>query len=134
MVGSLVLMLYLFHNLNYGMKCKPRLLDILTWRKSVSQTTEKPGVPYTWRNGLVPPNSQIIRQLLRAFHDSQFGGHSGVLQTYENLHNNYIGHLCIRECRTTSSQRLCCLQDSCNHCPFHDISMDFIQGLPSTLR
>ncbi|KAJ0041051.1 hypothetical protein Pint_26953 [Pistacia integerrima] len=54
---------------------------------------DNPGAPYSWRNELVlyknrvdvPPNSRIIPQLLREFHDSYFGGHSGVLSTYKRL-------------------------------------------------
>ena len=71
---------------------------------------EIPGDPYLWRNGLVyykntvvvPPNSQIIKQLLREFHDSQIGGHLGVLRTYKGLHNNSIGHQCFEQCKTMS--------------------------------
>jgi hypothetical protein len=55
--------------------------------------TENPNNPYTWRYGLlhyknrvvIPPNSDIIQQLLREFHDSHLGGHSGVLRTYKQL-------------------------------------------------
>lgn len=54
---------------------------------------ENPRVLYSWCNELVfykkcvvvPPNSQIIPQLLWEFHDSYIGGHSGVLQTYKRL-------------------------------------------------
>ena len=52
-----------------------------------------PGLPYTMRNGIVlcknrvviPPRSQIPDQQLREFHDSPLGGHSGMLQTYKRI-------------------------------------------------
>lgn len=55
--------------------------------------SEKQGQPYSWRNGMicyknrvvVPPNSAIISQLLKEFHDLPMGGHSGVLRTYKRL-------------------------------------------------
>jgi len=58
-----------------------------------SKVTANPGVPYSWRNGLVcyknrvvmPPHSTIIAQLLHEFHDSPSGGHSSVLCTYKRL-------------------------------------------------
>ena len=58
-------------------------------KKTSKQATENLGVPYNWRNGLVcyktrvvvPPHSKIIQQLLREFHDSPIGGHSGALRT-----------------------------------------------------
>ena len=54
---------------------------------------ENPGVPYSWRNGLVcyknrvvvPPHANIIPQLLHKFHDSLSGGHLGALRTYKRL-------------------------------------------------
>ncbi|KAF2325569.1 hypothetical protein GH714_030457 [Hevea brasiliensis] len=62
-------------------------INHLYMQKIGKLATEKLGVPYTWQNGLVcyknrvvvPPNFHIIKLLLREFHDSQIGGHSGVL-------------------------------------------------------
>ena len=53
--------------------------------------TESPGKPYICQNRMVcyknrvvvPPNSNIIMQLLREFYDSKVGGNSGVLRTYK---------------------------------------------------
>lgn len=53
--------------------------------------TDDPGKPYLWRAGLIlyknrvviPPDSDLIVQLLQEFHDSPSGGHSGVLRTYK---------------------------------------------------
>lgn len=50
-------------------------------------TLTNPGKPYSWRNGLifyktrvvVPPNTQLIQQLLKEFHDTRIGDHSGGL-------------------------------------------------------
>ena len=55
--------------------------------------TANPGAPYKWQNGMVccknrvviPLNSQLVNQLLQKFHDSPYGGHSGVLRTYKRL-------------------------------------------------
>ena len=60
-------------------------------RKITQQAHNEPGAPYSWKNGLVyyknrvvlAPNSPTIHQLLQEFHDSTFGGHSGVLRTYK---------------------------------------------------
>lgn len=57
----------------------------------VETARDKPGAPYTERNGLayfknravVPPDSAIIELLLKEFHDSHLGGHSGTLRTYK---------------------------------------------------
>lgn len=56
-------------------------------QKVAKLANEKPNSPCTWRNELffykncvmIPPRSNIIQQLLQAFHDSQVGRHSGVL-------------------------------------------------------
>ncbi|KAL4383496.1 hypothetical protein GQ457_15G026350 [Hibiscus cannabinus] len=113
---------------------------------------EKPGTPYAWRMGLVfyknrvvvPPNSDIIRTLLREFHDSQMGGHSGVLRTYKRLAQQFYWpsmHRTIREyvsscdvCQRTKSETLLpagLLQPLPIPCQvWEDITMDFIEGLP----
>ena len=112
----------------------------------------KPGLPYTNRQGLtfyknrvvVPPQSHIPNQLLREFHDSPLGGHSGVLRTYKRIAqqfywpsmyrmvNEYISScdVCQRaKASTLSSTGL--LQPLPIPCQvWDDITMDFIEGLP----
>ena len=51
------------------------------------------GQPYSWWDELVfyktrivvPPNTPLIHQLLKQFHDTRMGGHSGVLCTFKRL-------------------------------------------------
>lgn len=51
------------------------------------RATDQPNNPYSWCNGLicyknrvvVPPQSELIHQLLQEFHDSLASGHSSVL-------------------------------------------------------
>ena len=114
--------------------------------------TDSPGAPYTWRNGLVcyknrvviPPNSPIIKQLLREFHDSPIGGHSGVLRTYKRLAQqfywpsmfqivqDYVSSCDV--CQRVKSKTLTgLLQPLPIPClVWDDITMDFIKGLPTS--
>ncbi|KAL6349709.1 hypothetical protein AAG906_041116 [Vitis piasezkii] len=112
----------------------------------------KPGLPYTNCQGLtfyknrvvVPPQSHIPNQLLREFHDSPLGGHSGVLRTYKRIAqqfywpsmyrmvNEYVSScdVCQRAKASTLSPAglLQPLPIPCQ--VWDDITMDFIEGLP----
>lgn len=54
---------------------------------------KQPRQPYTLKNWLIyykhlvviPPKSNLVQQLLQAYHDFPLGGHSGVLRTYKRL-------------------------------------------------
>ncbi|GJV87214.1 transposon ty3-I gag-pol polyprotein [Tanacetum coccineum] len=60
--------------------------------------SKNPGAPYKWQNELllyknrvvIPPNSHIISMLLHEFHDSPYGGHSGVLRTYNRIVQQFL--------------------------------------------
>jgi hypothetical protein len=116
--------------------------------------TENPDSPYTWRNGLlhyknrvvIAPNSDIIQQLLREFHDSPLGGHSGVLRTYKRLAQQFYWPSMARivkeyvaycdVCQWVKSDTLSpagLLQPLPIPCQvWDDITMDFIEGLPQS--
>jgi len=116
--------------------------------------TENPDSPYTWRNGLlhyknrvvIAPNSDIIQQLLREFHDSPLGGHSGVLRTYKRLAQQFYWPSMARivkeyvascdVCQRVKSDTLSpvgLLQPLPVPCQvWDDITMDFIEGLPQS--
>ena len=123
------------------------------YMKKISQlATEKPGIPYTWRNGLVyyknrvvvPPHSHIIQQLLQEFHDSPIRGHSGVLRTYKRLAQQFYWPsiywvvqdyvTSCKVCQRTKTETLSpvgLLQPLPIPCQvWDDITMDFIEGLP----
>lgn len=116
--------------------------------------TTNPGSPYAWRNGLicyknrvvVPPQSHIIQQLLREFHDSQLGGHSGVLRTYKRLAQQFywpsmhrIVHDYVSSCDVCQRAKSETLSPAGLLQPlpipnqvWDDITMDFIEGLPQS--
>jgi len=118
--------------------------------------TENPDSPYTWRNGLlhyknrvvIAPNSDIIQQLLREFHDSPLGGHLGVLRTYKRLAQQFYWPSMARivkeyvascdVCQRVKSDTLSLaglLQPLPVPCQvWDDITMDFIEGLPQSGR
>ena len=95
---------------------------------------------------VIPPNSQIIKQLLREFHDSPIRGHSGVLRTYKRLAQqfywpsmfqivqDYVSSCDI--CQRVKSKTLApagLLQPLPIPClVWDDITMDFIKGLPTS--
>ena len=114
--------------------------------------SENPGAPYLWRNGLlyyknrviVPPQSALIRQLLHEFHDSNIGGHSGVLRTYKRLAQHFYWpsmynkvkeyvsacQVC-QQVKTESLSPAGLLQPLPIPCQvWDDVTMDFIEGLP----
>ncbi|KAF2310558.1 hypothetical protein GH714_014456 [Hevea brasiliensis] len=117
------------------------------------QAIHGPGQPYSWHNGLlcyknrvvVPPQSPIIHQLLKEFHDSPIGGHSGVLRTYKRLaqqfywpsmHRSVKDHVASCEvCQGTKVETLApagLLQPLPIPCQvWDDVTMDFIDGLPT---
>ena len=114
--------------------------------------TKQPRQPYQWRNGLVcynncivvPPGSPLIHRLLREFHDTPMGGHSGILRTYKRLSQQFYWpsmrrsvHQYVAACdvcqkakaETMSPAGL--LQPLPIPCQvWDDITMDFIDGLP----
>ena len=114
--------------------------------------TANPGAPYKWQNGLVccknrvviPLNSQLVNQLLQEFHDSPYGGHSGVLRTYKRLTQQFYWpsmHKVIQQyvtsctvCQKYKAETLSpagLLQPLPIPCQvWDDITMGFIEGLP----
>lgn len=115
-------------------------------------TKEKPGHPYSWKDGLIcynnrvviPPGSLLIRQLLHEYHDKTLVGHSGVLRTFKRLSHHFYCpsiHRSVVEyisrcdtCQRAKSQTMSpagLLQPL--PVPEHlweDISLDFVGGLP----
>lgn len=113
-----------------------------------------PGAPYTWRDDLVfykgrvvvPPNTPLIPQLLKEFHDTRVGGHSGVLRTFKRLaqqfyrpsmHKTVENH--VRCCETCQKNKADNLSPAGLLQPlpvpsqvWDDITMDFIEGLPKS--
>lgn len=108
----------------------------------------KPGLPYTIRNGLifyknrvvVPPKSQIPNQLLREFHDSPHGGHSGVLRTYKRIAQQFYWRMVneyVSSCEICQQAKASILSPAGLLLPlpipcqvWDYITMDFIEGLP----
>lgn len=114
--------------------------------------SNKPGEPYKWQNGIIlfkgrvvlSPNSPLIAQLLHEYHDSNYGGNSGVLRTYKKVHQQfyrpsmqqtvqrYVGacSICLKNKSDSLSPAglLQPLPIPCNI--WDDITMDFIDGLP----
>lgn len=113
---------------------------------------DHPGCPYIEKNGLkyykqrivVPPKSDIVQQLLQAYHNSQMGGHSGVLCTYKRLVQQFFWatmRQSIQEyvsawdvCQRVKSETLSLvrlLQSlPITYQIWEDFTMDFIKGLP----
>ena len=113
--------------------------------------TKNMNSPYTWRYGplhyknkvVIPLNSDIIQQLLREFHDSHLGGHSGLLRTYKWLAQQFYWPSMVRMvkeyvsfcdvCQRVKSDMLSparLLQPLPISCQVWDnITMDFIKGL-----
>lgn len=116
--------------------------------------TEKPGEPYLWKNGLIfyknrvviPPQSDLTTKLLQEFHDSPCGGHSGVLRTYKRLAQQFFwpsmrDHIqeyiaacsvCQKNKALTSSPAGLLQPLPIPEQVWDDITMDFIDGLPSS--
>lgn len=95
---------------------------------------------------MVPPNSSIVKRLLREFHDSLMGGHSGVLRTYKQLAQQFYWPSMYRAvhdyvsscdiCQRVKSETLApvghlqLLSIPCQ--VWDDVTMDFFEGLPSS--
>lgn len=110
------------------------------------------GKPYLWRAGLIfyknhvviPPDSNLVTQLLQEFHDSPSGGHSGVLRTCKRIAAqfywlslpkivcDYVAScsVCQKNKSSTSSPTGLLQPLSFPHQVWDDITMDFIEGLP----
>jgi hypothetical protein len=109
---------------------------------------------YTIRDGLlywkdkltIPPNSQLIPQILTEFHDSPLGGHAGITRTLARISaqfywpkmrqtiSQYVQHCSIcQQAKHSTTLPLGLL----NPLPIptnvlEDIAMDFITGLPNS--
>ncbi|CAA7054270.1 unnamed protein product [Microthlaspi erraticum] len=93
---------------------------------------------------VVPPASPIINALLQEYHDSNAGGHSGVLRTFKRLAYQFFWpsmHKTVSEyvaaCDTCQRSKYDSLSPAGLVQPlpipqqvWEDISMDFIDGLP----
>ncbi|KAL5552361.1 hypothetical protein UlMin_002537 [Ulmus minor] len=116
------------------------------------QSTTAPTGPYSVQNGLYFYKQRVIvpqalrNQLLQEFHDSKMARHSGVLRTFKRLAQqfywpsmyrsvqDYITHCEV--CQRTKTETLApagLLQPLPIPCHvWDDISLDFIEGLPSS--
>ncbi|KAF8112041.1 hypothetical protein N665_0068s0008 [Sinapis alba] len=116
------------------------------------QADKKPGASYMKRNGLVhyhnrlviPPSSPLIQSLLREYHNTPMGGHSGTLRTLKHLSKQYYWpamHKSVSEfvaccgvCQRVKSESLApkgLLQPlPIPNQVWEDLSMDFVDGLP----
>lgn len=116
------------------------------------QAEAAPGKPYAWRNGLlcfnnrvvIPPGSSLITDLMREYHNSLIGGHSGVLRTFKRLAQMFYWpsmHKTVRDfvaaCDTCQRVKYDSLSPAgllqplpIPHQIWEDVSMDFIDGLP----
>ncbi|CAL1391412.1 unnamed protein product [Linum trigynum] len=110
--------------------------------------------PYSIRNDMVlyrrrvviPPNSPLVQQLMREFHSTPAGGHSGILRTQKRLAAQFYWPGMLKDVQ--SFVNAC---DVCNRAKaqtltpagllqplpiptqvWEDISMDFVDGLPSS--
>ncbi|KAL8115463.1 hypothetical protein AgCh_022090 [Apium graveolens] len=116
--------------------------------------TQNPGNPYTWKNGLlyyksrviIAPDSPIISRILREFHNTVYGGHSGVLRTYKCIAQIFYWPLMRQKIQEFVAACSICQRNKsdilspagllqplpvpCRVCD--DISMDFIDGLPAS--
>ena len=93
----------------------------------------------------MPPNTPLIHQLFKEFHDTRLGGHSGVLCTFKRLAQQLYWpsmHRTIKEyvqscevCQMNKTNNLSLaglLQPLPIPCQvWDDITTDFIEGLPS---
>lgn len=95
---------------------------------------------------VIPPDSDLIVQLLQEFHDSPSGGHSGVLRTYKRIAaqfywpslpksvRDYVASCSVCQANKTATAFPAGLLQplSIPHQVWDDIIMDFVEGLPSS--
>lgn len=95
---------------------------------------------------VIPPQSQLVGKLLKEYHDSPVGGHSGEFKTYKRealewfcpgMQKDIAKH--IRECQTCQQQKQSTLKPAGVLQPlpvpsriWEDISLDFVEGLPKS--
>lgn len=95
---------------------------------------------------VVPHDSDLVVSLLKEYHDSPVGGHSGEYKTYQRLKKEWywIGMRkrvakYVRECLTFQQQKHSSLKPAGLLQPlpipnriWEDISLDFVEGLPKS--
>lgn len=93
---------------------------------------------------MIPQTSTFIHWLLKQFHDGLQGGHSGIFRTLERIQGSFHCHNMRKTVQTYVAQCIICQTHKTStlspagllqplpvlEVVWHDISMDFIEGLP----
>lgn len=128
-------------------KLKVIVQDLLTKAKEHAGYKLKQGRLYYNNRIVVPRNSPRIDGILKEFHDSVTGGHSGALRTYKRIANVVYWegmkgriHQYVQACDTCQRNKYQALSPGGLLQPlpirsqvWSDISMDFVGGLPKAL-
>jgi hypothetical protein len=91
-------------------------------------------------------NAALQTRIILAFHASSIGGHSGIQATYKRVHKLFHWKGLKQDVHNVVKQCAICQQTKHENCkipgqlqplhvpksPWHDISMDFIVGLPKS--
>lgn len=123
-------------------------------RRIVDLAYANPGAPSSIKHGLVfykdrivvPPNTPLISRLLREFHDSPMGGHSGVLRSFKHLTQQFYWPSMFQTVKSYVTACDVCQRNKAEtlspagllqplpipHQVWDDITLHFIEGLPSS--
>jgi hypothetical protein len=111
---------------------------------TTTKFTEKGGLLWHHNRLVIPTSSQYKTYVIRKFHDTPIGGHSGVLQTYERVAANFYWVGMKRDIRNYIKQCDVCQRNKHDTLSpaellqplpipnrvWEDISLDFIERLP----
>uniref|UniRef100_A0A2N9FZS8 Reverse transcriptase n=1 Tax=Fagus sylvatica TaxID=28930 RepID=A0A2N9FZS8_FAGSY len=114
--------------------------------KTASQFTLRDDLLWFQNRLVLPASSQFKTHLIREFHDTPVGGHSGVLRTYKRIAASFYWagmkrdiHNYIRKCDVCQRNKYETMSPAGLLQPlpipsqiWEDISMDFIDGLPNS--